>query len=117
MLLQHGKVIAEGYWSPWQKGYANMVYSLSKSITGMAVGLAESEGLLRTDERLVDIFPDKTPRIHAPRLDQLTVEHLLTMSSGLHFNESASLLERDWVGPRLRRTAPLRPAAGSSITA
>ncbi len=111
MLLRHGKVIAEGYWSPWQKGYANMVYSLSKSITGMAVGLAESEGLLRTDEWLVDIFPDKTPRIHAPRLDQLTVEHLLTMSSGLHFNESASLLERDWVRAALASDCAFAPGS------
>lgn len=111
MLLRHGKVIAEGYWSPWQKGYSNMVYSLSKSVTGMAVGLAVSEGLLRTDERLVDIFPEKTPRIRAPRIDQITVEHLLTMSSGVHFNESASVLEKDWVRAALESDCAFAPGS------
>src|SRR3954452_6601458 len=44
MLLRHGSVVAEGWWSPYGREYPHMLFSLSKSFTSTAVGLALSEG-------------------------------------------------------------------------
>ena len=44
MILRHGHVIAEGSWSPYQPETAHILFSLSKSFTSTAVGLAIDEG-------------------------------------------------------------------------
>lgn len=96
MVLRHGRVIAQGAFAPWRCEVPQQVYSLCKSVVGMAIGIAEGEGLLSRGDRLIDLFPDKTRQLHSSRLGELTVEHLLTMTSGVKFNEIGSVLERDW---------------------
>src|ERR1044071_8296333 len=44
MLVRHGHVVAEGYWSPYDAQTRHALYSLSKSFTSTAVGLAMAEG-------------------------------------------------------------------------
>ena len=43
MLLRHGKVVAEGWWAPYGKNDPHVMFSLSKSFTSTAVGLAIAE--------------------------------------------------------------------------
>lgn len=57
-------------------------YSVSKTFASTAVGLAHDEGLLSVDERIIDIFPDKLPDEVSSDLSDMTIEHLLTMSTG-----------------------------------
>ncbi len=49
MLLRHGQVVAEGWWSPYDAPSPHSLYSLSKSFTSTAVGLAIAEGKLRPE--------------------------------------------------------------------
>ncbi|HVV70841.1 MAG TPA: serine hydrolase, partial [Verrucomicrobiae bacterium] len=49
MLLRHGQVVAEGWWAPYRAEAKHMLYSLSKSFTSTAVGLAVAEGKLRVE--------------------------------------------------------------------
>ncbi|MBR6323890.1 MAG: serine hydrolase, partial [Victivallales bacterium] len=44
MVLRHGKVIHENYWRPYNAELPHKLFSLSKSFTSTAVGLAISEG-------------------------------------------------------------------------
>ena len=44
MLLRHGRVVAEGWWSPYAPEIPHMLFSLSKSFVSSAVGLAVAEG-------------------------------------------------------------------------
>jgi CubicO group peptidase (beta-lactamase class C family) len=44
ILVRHGYVVAEGWWSPYDANTPHILYSLSKSFTSTAVGLAISEG-------------------------------------------------------------------------
>lgn len=83
IVLRHGKVIAEGSWKPYTPSLPHMMFSLSKSVVSMAVGFAVQEGLLRLDEKVVDIFPDRLPLLRNSRMNNVTVEHLLTMTSGV----------------------------------
>lgn len=58
------------------------VYSISKGFTSCAFGIAEREGLVRLDEKLVDIFPEYVPPRASENLSEITLEHCLTMSAG-----------------------------------
>lgn len=40
LVMRHGKVIAEGAWAPYRLDVPHMLYSMSKSVTGTAVGIA-----------------------------------------------------------------------------
>ncbi|UOB16308.1 serine hydrolase domain-containing protein [Abyssalbus ytuae] len=82
MILRHGNVIAEGWWDPYKPEYKHQLYSLSKSFTSTAVGLAVKEGLLSVNDKVVSFFPDEVPADIDPKMKELTVKHLLTMSTG-----------------------------------
>ena len=58
VVSQGGEERVRHLWEPVER---RNVYSISKSVTSLAVGMAESEGLLALDERLVDAFPDDLP--------------------------------------------------------
>lgn len=96
MLIRDGKVFAEGYWAPYRPNIPHMLYSASKSIVSTAAGFAYDEGLLDLDRRLDDIFTEIPPS-SSKWAKQMTVRHLLTMSTGVRFNEIGSMLDRDWV--------------------
>src|SRR6185503_1373988 len=61
MVLRHGQVIAEGWWSPYDAEHNHVLYSLSKSFTSTAVGLAAAEGKLSIDDEVLKFFPDDAP--------------------------------------------------------
>ena len=83
MLLRHDQVLYEGYWSPYTAEQLRTVYSMSKTFTSMAVGIAAGEGKIRLDERIVDLFPEQAKHApDSPQLRALTIHHLLTMATG-----------------------------------
>jgi len=82
MVLRHGQVLAEGWWAPYSADRMHLLYSLSKSFTSTAVGFAVAEGRFRLDDRVVDLLPTHIPRDLDPAVAQLTVHHLLSMSTG-----------------------------------
>lgn len=97
MVLRHGFVIAEGYWAPYRPEYPQMMYSFSKSLVSTAVGMAISEGYFDLNDKLSDIFPDKRNPVFPKAQKDITIKNLLTMSAGVAFNESGTVLEQDWV--------------------
>ncbi|MBO0887298.1 MAG: serine hydrolase, partial [Acidimicrobiales bacterium] len=50
MLVRHGHVVAEGWWAPYRADRVHLLYSLSKSFTSTAIGMAEAEGLLSIED-------------------------------------------------------------------
>lgn len=77
-------------------------YSVTKSFTSAAVGIAQKEGLLSLDERLTDAFRDDLPAHVSENLRQATVRDLLTMCLGqdkgfLMGEQRPFLPETDWV--------------------
>ncbi len=61
MIVRHGQVVAEGWWAPYAANEPHMLYSLSKSFTSTAVGLAVAEGKLSVDDPVLNFFPDEAP--------------------------------------------------------
>lgn len=83
MLLRHNQVLYEAYWPPYTQEQLRTVYSLSKTFTAMAIGIAVGEGKIRLDERIVDLFPEQAKNApNSPQLQMLTIRHLLMMSTG-----------------------------------
>ena len=98
MMVRHGHVIAEGWWSPYRANANHMLYSLSKSFTSTAVGFAVSEGKLKVSDLVTSFFPDDLPATISENLATLRVKHLLTMSVG-HATDSTPIItkEQNWV--------------------
>ncbi len=82
MLLRHGRVVAEGWWYPWRPETPHMLFSLSKSFTSTAVGLAIAEGRLTVEDPVLSFFPADTPKKVRNNLAVMKVHHLLSMSTG-----------------------------------
>ena len=57
MVVRHGQVVAEGWWAPYRADVRHSLYSLSKSFTSTAVGLAIAEGKFRLDDPVMKFFP------------------------------------------------------------
>lgn len=90
MLLRHGQVAAQGWWSPYTADRVHLVYSLSKSFTAAAVGIAVGEGLVDLDATVLSYFPQLDDEVTDPRSRRMLVRHVLAMASG----HSAETLDR-----------------------
>ena len=109
MALRHGKVICECNFAPYPKGMWHITHSMCKSITGMAIGMLIEEEKLKLDENIYDIFPDHINAFSKIFRPVITVEHLLTMTSGVTFNESGIVSGNDWLGSFLNASVNGKP--------
>lgn len=109
MALRHGKVICECNFAPYPKGMWHITHSMCKSITGMAIGMLIEEGKLKLDENIYDIFPDHINAFSKIFRPVITVENLLTMTSGITFNESGIVSGNDWLGSFLNASVNGKP--------
>lgn len=94
MVVRHGQVVAEGWWAPYAPELKHTLYSLSKSFTSSAVGLAVAEGKLTVDDKVVSFFPDDLPATVSANLAAMRVKDLLTMTTG-HAKDSAPALRNE----------------------
>jgi CubicO group peptidase (beta-lactamase class C family) len=82
MVLRHGRVVAERWWWPYRAESPSLVYSLSKSFTSTALGLAVAEGLVDLDATVLSYLPEFDARVTDPRSRSVRVRHVAAMSSG-----------------------------------
>ena len=109
MALRHGKVICECNFAPYPKGKWHITHSMCKSITGMAIGMLIEEEKLKLDENIYDIFSDHINAFSKIFRPVITVENLLTMTSGVTFNESGIVSGNDWLGSFLNASVNGKP--------
>jgi hypothetical protein len=99
MLLRHGYVIAEGSWEPYRMDIPHALFSLSKSFTSTAIGIAAFEGLLSVEDLVVSYFKKECP-YPTDLQSKMCIKHLLTMSTGQAKEPTNDMLYRedgDWV--------------------
>jgi len=82
ILVRHGHVVAEGWWSPYAAEEPHVLFSLSKSFTSTAVGLAIAEGKLSLSDPVLSFFPGEAPANPSKNLASMRVRDLLRMSTG-----------------------------------
>jgi CubicO group peptidase (beta-lactamase class C family) len=98
MVLRHGRVIAEGWWAPHRPTDARQLYSVSKSFTASALGLAVAEDRLALSDKVVDHFPNQAS-VAGPRMRTVTVEHLARMATGHHSDTLEAMRQGDRAEP------------------
>ena len=94
MVIKDGEVILECSADGYGVNHWHLSHSMTKSVIGMAVGLLFDDGLVTLGTRLIDIFPDIPYR--DKRFASITLDHLLTMTTGVQFNEAGSVTESEW---------------------
>jgi CubicO group peptidase (beta-lactamase class C family) len=82
MIVRHGQLVASGWWAPYTPDRVHLLYSLSKSFTSTAAGLALGAGLLRLDDTVISYFPELDPDITDPRSRAMLVRHVASMATG-----------------------------------
>jgi CubicO group peptidase (beta-lactamase class C family) len=108
MVLRHGHVVAEGWWGPYEPQAPHSLYSLSKSFTSTAVGLAVAEGKLSLDDEVLKFFPEDAPAEPSTNLKSMRVSDLLRMSTG-HQTEPQRKNDEPWTKTFLAHPVPFKP--------
>lgn len=97
-VFHDGESVADAMWAPYRADVRQIMFSVSKSFTSAAVGLARADALLDLDDTIVSRFPEHAATAH-PTARALTVRHLLSMSTG-HDRDTMGLMRTqppgDW---------------------
>jgi len=109
MILRNGHVIAECSFGSYRLDVWRATHSLCKSITGLAIGFLIDEGRLSLDDRVVKIFEGRGGPLTPITKKGITVGHLLSMTSGIAFNEAGSVTDEDWVDSILTSSLKYEP--------
>lgn len=99
-----------GEWTNWDQSALHGVRSVSKSITSLCIGIAIDKGFIKSvDQSVFDYLPDHR-QLKTAGKERITIEHLLTMTSGLEWEEWKSSLsseKNDIVGIWYQEKDPL----------
>ncbi len=110
MLVRHGQVVAEGWWTPYDAKTRHELYSLSKSFTSTAVGMAVADGKLSIDDEVLKFFPDDAPKEPSANLKNMRVRDLLCMSTGHQAEPPLTPATKDpWTKVFLAADVPHKP--------
>ena len=108
MLVRHGHVVAEGWWAPYSAATPHSLYSLSKSFTSTAVGIAAAEGKLSIDDPVLKFFPEEAPAQPSANLKAMRLADLLRMSTGQQ-TEPPRRNTEPWTKTFLAHPVPFKP--------
>lgn len=124
LVVRHGYVVYERYWQGMTAANGDNLYSVTKSVVSALVGIALGEGKLKgLDQPVRALLARHLPPDADPRVARVTLEQLLTMTSGLagddpslggdpHVSQRQGA-SRDWVAHILGRRLETTP--GSSF--
>lgn len=98
LVVRHGKLVFEKYYNGYDAQRIQHVCSVTKTFTAALIGIAIDKGYIKgVDAKLADFYPEYVTPDSDPRLKKVTIEHLLTMTSGYAWD--------DWVdGPKADET-------------
>lgn len=116
VLVRHGQVLAEGFWSPYSADDIQVLYSGTKSFNATAIGLLADEGRLGVEDLVLSKFPELAPAQPSPNMAAMRIRDLLTMSTG-HTQDTIDTLRAapngEWTRAFLATSVPNAP--GSSF--
>jgi CubicO group peptidase (beta-lactamase class C family) len=124
LLLKDDYLIYERHARGYDRDHRHTIYSVSKAFTSALVGIALYRGHIKSvDQRVVSFFPEYRPLFEDRGKDSIKIKHLLSLSSGLDWDESTYSYEDsrnvhvqmermdDWIGFILAR--PLKDKPGT----
>lgn len=97
-LTLHGQPLAEGCWAPFTPDEPHRMYSVSKSVTALAIGILAGEGKISLDDHIVDYFPEWVDESTHPMLREVTIRNMLMMST-CYDRAQYHVEDPDWTKP------------------
>ncbi|HNS12377.1 MAG TPA: serine hydrolase [Bacteroidia bacterium] len=88
LVIKDDSIRYEQYWDKHNENTVSNSFSVAKSIVGLLTGIAADEGLLNIYDPVGKYLPEFSDGLNA----KLQIRHLLTMSSGLNWDESYTSL-------------------------
>jgi CubicO group peptidase (beta-lactamase class C family) len=125
-VVRNGKLVHEAYSPYCQRNTLHVLASITKSVSSTLIGIAIDKGFIESvDAKVIDLLPEYADAVTDPRFEQITVEHLMTMTSGLEWFEQGSsyndprnseyrmVESEDWV--RFVLSRPVRDPPGETF--
>ncbi len=84
LIVQGGEIVSERYSSVTSKEKPHRLWSMTKSISSLLIGLRQSEGELSIEDPISKYFNQLN---NLPEKRNLKIKHLLTMTSGIDWQE------------------------------
>ncbi|RLD95088.1 MAG: serine hydrolase [Bacteroidetes bacterium] len=110
MIRRHGLIVSQGWWAPYAPETPHLLWSLSKSFTSTAIGLAQDEGLLSIDDLVISFFPEDIPEELSSNLKAMRISDLLRMNTGQAVEPSFRNMQSDnWVEAFLAHKVDYKP--------
>jgi CubicO group peptidase (beta-lactamase class C family) len=89
VVIKNGYIVHESYYGSYGADSRRNIFSCTKSFTSTLVGIALAEGhITSVDENIMDYFGDRPIANMDSRKEAMTIEHLLTMTTGFEWDES-----------------------------
>jgi CubicO group peptidase (beta-lactamase class C family) len=98
VVVHNGYIVTEKYYSPYKQDTLHDTYSITKSVVSALIGIAIQAGYINSvDDPVLGFFPERIFENDNALKRSITLEHLLTMSSGLEWDFDEMVSSRDWV--------------------
>jgi CubicO group peptidase (beta-lactamase class C family) len=93
IVIRHGYIVLEEYpTSTYDVNRSHLWYSVTKGFTSALVGIAIDNGYIdNVSQKVLSFFPDRNITNWDERKESITLEHLLTMHSGIFWDESPEI--------------------------
>jgi len=96
-VVRNGKLVYEEFFKGFKKDSLHDVRSVTKSVVSLLTGLAIQEGYMHGIDDPIELYlsPEKFALTDLQK--SITINHLLTMSSGFEWNENNGNAYNEWV--------------------
>lgn len=90
VIVKNGALVHEAYFDGRGRDDLRTIYSITKSVTSALIGIAIDKGFIEgVDETLVSLLPEYAGAIEDERVKGITLEQILTLTSGLEWDEKS----------------------------
>jgi len=97
LVLKGNNILAERYYFPYDRNTCHRMYSITKSLTSLAIGFLIDEGWVKLDDCIYAFFPERYEdnKLH-PWFKELTIEDMLTMRTCFYKTTYKEYEDADW---------------------
>lgn len=98
LLIRNGKLLTETYYEPYNREELHRMFSVTKSMVSLAIGLLCEEGRVKLEDRIVEYFPEKLPKegVH-PYIAAIRIRDMLRMATAHEKTTYKCRKTDDWV--------------------
>lgn len=87
LIIKNDSIVYENYWEQYHDKSVTNSFSMAKSFTATLIGIAIKQGFIKSVDEPVGNYIDSYKQGDKAKI---TIKHLLTMSSGIDFDETYS---------------------------